>query len=344
MSLPDSVTLPLGSSAVPRRASYLIVLATVATWLLIPSLALWLLTPLLLVGALLLGVAHGACDQFVMPATHPALSQSQLRYWACFLVGYLGLAALVGLLWWWQPAATVGLFFGLTAWHWGSADAPILAAHPRYWIAHSLLRGGLLFAVPLLYWADETREIINGLLSLGGASPVSATAIFQLSLVLGTLVAGGHLLLWASYFRYGHHATARMDMLEAGLLIALLVVLPPLLSAGVYFVFWHSLHHVLRMNQLMGRHLLSRRLLLGPELGFFLRRSAPLLALSLTGLAILYGIAWWQAATESVLVSLALLVASIVTLPHALLVTLGMDTVRWRSTIIQRKRQTSLRY
>jgi hypothetical protein len=119
-------------------------------------------------------------------------------------------------------------------------------------------------------------------------------------------------------------------MLEVGLLITLLVVLPPLLSAGVYFVFWHSLHHVLRMNQLMGRPLLTRRLILGAELGFFLKRSAPLLTVSVAGLAVLYGIAWSQAATASVFVSLALLVASIVTLPHALLVTLGMDAVHWR--------------
>ncbi|SMB99282.1 conserved hypothetical protein [Hymenobacter roseosalivarius DSM 11622] len=330
MSLPDSVALPLGSSAVPRRASYLIVLAAVAAWLLVPSLATWLLTPLLLVGALLLGVAHGACDQFVVPVTHPALTQSRLRYWVAFLVGYLGLAALVGLLWWWQPAVTVAVFFGLTAWHWGSADAPALATHRRHWIMHSLMRGGLLFAVPLHYWADETRAIINGLLGLGGAAPVSPAAIAQTALVLGIVVAGGHLLLWASYLRQGHRTTARTDMLEAGLLITLLVVLPPLLSAGVYFVFWHSLQHVLRMNQLMGRPLLSRQLLLGAEIGFFLRRSAPLLALSLAGLAVLYGIAWSQAATGSVFISLALLVASVVTLPHALLVTLGMDAVRWR--------------
>ncbi|GAA3994124.1 hypothetical protein GCM10022408_00400 [Hymenobacter fastidiosus] len=324
------INRPAWGAALPRRASYGFVLVAVAVGLLAPGLAHWLLAPLLLAGMLLLGVAHGACDQFVVPATHPALARERLRYWAGFLIGYLGLALAVGLLWWWQPAAAVALFFGLTAWHWGSADAPALAPNRGQWIAHSLLRGGLLFAVPLGYWPEETRTIINDLLTLGGAMPVRAVAVAQTAVLLGPSVAVGHLLLWGSYFRQNRGGVARTDMLEVLLLTILLMALAPILSAGVYFVFWHSLQHVLRMNQLMGRPLLSRRPALRTELGFFLRRSAPLLLLSLAGLAILYGVAWSRAATGSVFVSLALLVASVVTLPHALLVTLGMDAARWR--------------
>ncbi|MEJ7660619.1 MAG: Brp/Blh family beta-carotene 15,15'-dioxygenase [Hymenobacter sp.] len=120
---------------------------------------------------------------------------------------------------------------------------------------------------------------------------------------------------------------ALTDMREVLLLGLLLAVLPPVLSAGVYFVFWHSLQHVLRMNELMGY---PGRALAGAGLGFFLRRSAPLLAISVAALAVLYGAAWARAASGPVLLSLALLVASVVTLPHALLVTLGLDAARWR--------------
>ncbi|GAA3922763.1 Brp/Blh family beta-carotene 15,15'-dioxygenase [Hymenobacter algoricola] len=330
MAPATSILLPAWSAAVPRRASYVAVLTAVVVQLLAPGVAPWLLAPLLLIGLLVLGVAHGACDQFVVPATHPALVRSRFRYWASFLFGYLGLAALVGLLWWWQPAATVALFFGLTAWHWGSADASVFFANRGHWVAHSLLRGALLFAVPLGHWPEETRAIINGLLTLAGALPISAGAVQQASVVVVALVGIGHLVLWTSYFQQGRGVLARTDMLEVLLLTALLLVLSPLFSAGVYFIFWHSLQHVLRMNQLMGRPADSRQLLLRIELGFFLRRSAPLLLVSTTGLAILYGIAWSQAAPSSVFVSLALVVASVVTLPHALLVTLGMDAARWR--------------
>ena len=313
----------------PQRYSYAAVLLAVAVGLLAPAAANWLVGPALLVGMVLLGVAHGACDQFVVPATHPALAHSPVRYWAGFLGGYLGLAAAVGALWWWQPGVAVALFFALTAWHWGSADAP-LARHRVQWVAHSLLRGGLLFGVPLWHRPTETQATVNGLLTLAGATPVGMPAIAQATAVLVPVVVVGHLLLWGSYVWQQQRYLARTDAFEVLLLTVLLVVLPPILSGTVYFVYWHSLQHVLRMNQLMDRPTATAWGGLWTELRFFLRRSAPLLLISVAGLAVLFGLAWARAAGPSVLVSLALLAASVVTLPHALLVTLGMDAARWR--------------
>ena len=314
----------------PRRYSYAVVLAAVAVGLLAPGWAGRVLGPALLLGLVLLGVAHGACDQYVVPATHPALARDQRRYWAVFLGGYLGLAAAVGLLWWWRPGLAAAFFFGLSAWHWGSADAPATARYRGQWLAHSLLRGGLIFAVPLWLWPAETRALTNSLLALMGAAPVSAAATSTVAHWLGLLVLAGHGLLWASYVLTQQHKLASIDLVEVLLLSLLLAVLPPLLAAGVYFVFWHSLQHVLRMNTLLGQPTAGGRRTLWAGLGFFLRQAAPLLAVSVAGLAVLYGLAWARAASGPALVSLALLVASVVTLPHALLVTLGLDAARWR--------------
>lgn len=318
----------LGTRLGPLRYSYAAVLGAAALGLLAPGWAGWVLGPVLLLGLLGLGVAHGACDQFVVPATHPALARHHWRYWAAFLGGYLGLAAAMGALWWWRPGLAVAFFFGLSAWHWGSGDAPTAARYRGQWLAHSLLRGSLIFVVPLLAWPRETRELTNGLLQLTGALPVSAVALATAAQLLGPLVLAGHLALWGSYLATGQAALARTDALEALLLLLLLLVLPPVLSGSVYFVFWHSLQHVLRMNTLLGRPATGRPL--RAELGFFLRRAAPLLAVSLAALGVLYGWQWQRAASAPVLISLALLVASVVTLPHALLVTLGLDATRWR--------------
>ena len=324
------VHVPAHSAAPPQRYSYAAVLGAVAVGLVAPSYANWLLGPVLLAGMVLLGVAHGACDQFVVPATHPALARGQGRYWAAFLGGYLGLAAAVGLLWWQQPGLTLVLFFGLTAWHWGSGDAPQQAVGRGQWLAHSLLRGSLLFAVPLWHWPTETQAIVNGLLALTGAAPVGLAFLGPAAAGLALAIVLGHGVLWLGYVRQGQRDLARTDALEVVLLLALLLVLPPVLAAGVYFVFWHSLQHVLRMNQLMDRASAAERRSLWAELGFFLRRSAPLLLISVAALAVVFGLAWSWAASGTVLVSLALLAASIVTLPHALLVTLGMDAAQWR--------------
>jgi Brp/Blh family beta-carotene 15,15'-monooxygenase len=306
-------------------------LAGLVGWL-APGWAPWVLGPALLLGLVLLGVAHGACDQYVVPATHPALARDKARYWATFLGGYLGLAAAVGGLWWWRPGLAVAFFFGLSAWHWGSGDAPA-ARYRAQWLAHSLLRGALLFAVPLWFWPTETRGLINDLLALAGAAPVRADALDVAADWLGPLVLAGHLSLWGSYWLTRQLRMARTDMQEVLLLSFLLLALPPLLSASVYFIFWHSLQHVLRMNALMGQPVGGGLPALGAQLGFFLRRSAPLLAISVAGLAGLYGLAWARGAGGPTLISLALLAASVVTLPHALLVTLGLDAARWRRPV-----------
>jgi Brp/Blh family beta-carotene 15,15'-monooxygenase len=314
----------------PQGYSYVVVLGAALVGGLAPAWAGWVLGPVLLLGLVLLGVAHGACDQYVVPATHPALARRQGGYWVVFVGGYLGLAAAVGLLWWVRPGLAVALFFGLSAWHWGSGDAPTAARYRAQWLAHSFLRGGLLFAVPLWVWPVETRALTNDLLTLAGATPLCAATLAEAAHWLGPLVLAGHLGLWGSYGLMRQGQLARTDALEVLLLSFLLVALPPLLSASVYFVFWHSLQHVLRMSALMGQPFGGSLVGLWAQLSFFLRRSAPLLAISVVALAVLYGLAWARALSGPALVSLTLLVASVVTLPHALLVTLGLDAARWR--------------
>ena len=310
----------------PRRYSYVAVLAAVAVGALAPSWAGWVLGPAVVAGLVLLGVAHGACDQYVVPATRPALARDRGRYWAVFLVAYLGLAAAVGVVWCWWPGLAVAGFFGLSAWHWGSADAPAGARYRGQWLMHSILRGALLFAVPLWCWPATTRHLIDGLLALAGAVPLRPAAVALAAQYLGPAVLGGHLLLWAGYWRTGQSALAATDMAEALLLSVLLAVLPPVLSAGVYFVFWHSLQHVLRMNGLMGRPVPATWAMLRRDTGFFLRRAAPLLLVSLAALGGIYAWVWVRMGSSGpVFISVALLVASVVTLPHALLVTLGLD-------------------
>lgn len=313
-----------------QRYSYAVVLVAAAVGWLAPAWAGWVLGPALLLGMVLLGVAHGACDQYVVPAAHPALARDRGRYWLVFLVGYLGLAAAVGLLWWWRPGLAVAFFFGLSAWHWGSGDAPAAARYRVQWLAHSLLRGGLLFAVPLWLWAADTRALTNDLLALAGAAPVSAAAFAAVVRWLGPLVLAGLLGLWGSYCLTGQRQLALIDLLETLLLSLLLLALPPLLSASTYFVFWHSWQHMPRMNAVMGRPVGAGWPGLRMQLGFFWRRAAPLLAVSVLGLALVYGLAWARGAGGPAFISLALLAASVVTLPHALLVTLGLDAARWR--------------
>jgi hypothetical protein len=62
---------------------------------------------------------------------------------------------------------------------------------------------------------------------------------------------------------------------------------------------------------------------------FFARRAWPLLLASAAGLAAICPLTLVHGPTGDDWLSLALLIASLVTLPHALLVSLAMDAPRW---------------
>jgi Brp/Blh family beta-carotene 15,15'-monooxygenase len=283
-----------------------------------------------------LGVAHGACDQFVVPASQPVgVALSGWSYWWRFLVGYLGLAGTVGVLWWFWPAATVAGFFLLTIWHWGSADAPTgTQVSAGEWLTHSLVRGLLIFAVPAWCRAAETMGLVNELLAFVGAAPVGGPLFQDIATVLGLLVVGGHVVLWALYAKQARLTLLRTDLLEVLLLCVLFAALPARLSVAVYFVFWHSLQHILRLNGWLGYATTAQRRAhrseLLAQLVFFLRRAAPLLVVSCVALLVLGRVLAPHLSGETAWFSLALVVASIVTLPHAVLVTTVMDAAHFK--------------
>lgn len=312
-----------------RGFSYAVVLGSVLVGLVAPQAAALLLGPPVLAGLLFLGLAHGACDQFVMPTVRslPASLRSPVRYWLGFLVAYLGLALLMALSWWYWPGGTVGVFFGLTVWHWGTADAPQPTSYRQVWLWHGVLRGLLLFALPAIAWPTETLHIIQSLLAFAGALPLSPLVFVQVVPWLGALVVFGHVGLWTAYAIGRYNFQWRHDAFEVGVLTALFVVLPPVLALGVYFSFWHSWQHIVRLNLTWTPARQVRAI--GQELRLFGRKAWPLLLVSVVALGVLaIGIAP-RLQTPDDWLSLALVVASIVTLPHAVLVSTVLDARTW---------------
>jgi Brp/Blh family beta-carotene 15,15'-monooxygenase len=164
---------------------------------------------------------------------------------------------------------------------------------------------------------------------------VSVATFEAIALVLGVLVVGGHAVLWAGYATQRRTHFLKTDLVEVAVLTLLFVALPPRLSVAVYFVFWHSLQHILRLNGLLGYASGTTSKAARPELlaqlGFFLRRAAPLLLVSCVALLVLGHMLAPRLLDATAWFSLALVVAAIVTLPHALLVTAVMDGHRWKS-------------
>lgn len=318
----------------PHYFSYLAIASASGLGLVFPGVAPAVLGPILLVGLVVLGLAHGACDQLVLPATGHIRS-GQRAYLSRFVLGYLGLAAAAGLGWWHWPGVAVSLFFLLTVWHWGSADAPAQPGQLLLWLAHSLLRGALLFAVPARWWPAEIQHNVNGLLTFAGAVPLSTAWFTSVARGLWPLVGVGHLVLWACYARRREFKRGYTDAGEVLLLTVLFLTVPPLLALGVYFVFWHSLQHMLRLNRVFGYSTLGGHRMawatLGQEVAFFIRRALPLLLVSLAVPIGLYLLVPARLAALDTLLGIAVVTAAILTLPHALLVSVALDSGNWRA-------------
>ena len=326
------------------RPVYLMVSLSIVVGGLFPAAATAILGPPLALGLLGLGIAHGACDHLLLPAA-PAAAAGWGPWWQRgLLLLYVGLAGLVLAAWHWHPGLTIAGFFALSAWHWGSADAAVLHPAPahagRWWVLHGLARGLLLFAVPALAWPVETRLLCNDLLAFTHGQVLPEALYGQIVAGLAGAAGLGLTGLWLGYGWLGYRQALLTDVGETALLSLLLLTLPPALASGVYFVAWHSLRHVLRLLPLLPN--LPRGAQLSARLRGFWKLALPLLALSVAGLL---AVAGWLGpallARSGTVLALLLLAASVVTLPHAVLVTVVLDRRRWavRRDLVRRPLQ-----
>ncbi|MGJ3242159.1 MAG: Brp/Blh family beta-carotene 15,15'-dioxygenase [Opitutales bacterium] len=274
----------------------------------------------LLVSLVLFGIPHGSLDLAVgQKLAGGKRSDRGPGFTALLFVGYVALAGLYLLVWFGAPALALGFFLLLTAWHWGSGDASWMA---RQGYGHSpgtvgfLLdagwRGAFPMALPLLLHPEVTRSVLAGTLGLFG--PV--TGLEGLTLLLVSLGVIGAACLGLVLWMPAHRGNR---LREAGMLVALFLILDPVAAIGLYFLFWHSLPHCGRLVDLLQP---AAR----PSVGWF----APLVAIHRRGLpytagalAILGGLAVYlfgpqgAALNPLAVLGIYLVLLAIVTLPHA---------------------------
>lgn len=282
----------------------------------------------------LFGLPHGAVDHL---APERARGETPTGRGA-LLVG--GLYALLGgaylALWYLAPVASFVLFVAVTWVHWGQGDVYALVAvegvgHLRTRGQRALaaaVRGGLPMLVPLLAHPDRYREVAALLVGRFGVTAADLAPLFDpgTRLLLGTGFAALTLLaLGLGAVRGGGLADPgwRVDALETGLLWAYFLAVPPVLAVGVYFCLWHSVRHVARLALVDPRaaRALGRRAW-RPALARFARDAAPLTALSLALLGAFYLLVPVRPTDLPSTVGLYLVLIAVLTLPHAVVVSL----------------------
>jgi len=318
-------------------------LASIASAIALPELAR---TPAIqwspwLLGLFVLGIPHGAFDHRVglelkaLQRDGPvgsALPTS--RVGPGFYAAYLAAAMAVLALWFVSPIAASSGFLLMAAAHFGQGDV--------YWSRRFGLagragsvgyRGSLIvvrsvvpIALPLLAFPREfagaADELASRLFGRGSWSIPPSSVAVGLGMVGGMI---GIQVIWAAVLAWrGDGETrrsAKLDISETLLLVALFATVPPVLALGVYFNAWHSLRHVARLLMIAP----STRDLVGSGqlLSAFIEFQKRALPMSLGALAMMIALALVVGRSLVSVVDLglvALVALSALTLPHVLVV------------------------
>jgi lycopene beta-cyclase len=193
-----------------------------------PNISNIVLYILLLLGLIAVGIPHGAMDHMT-----EALSKTK-RITLPFVIKYLGLMAMVYVLWVLSPGIAVFSFILYSAWHFGETDT-------QEWGIYSPVIGlcwGVLFFIGL--FASHLPEL-NGVLSLLGAGAIDVYMnpkdIFLATLALSFVIAS-------------YNKSMQWIFLLAFLFLS--QWMPLVISFGIYFIFHHSYKGWSHLKQALG--------------------------------------------------------------------------------------------
>jgi Brp/Blh family beta-carotene 15,15'-monooxygenase len=191
---------------------------------------------------LLIGVPHGGLDGAV--ARRVGWSDG-VPAWLGFHLGYILLAALVVVLWWHWPTPSLAVFLCISGLHFGRSDIldPASAADEKvsqYWLP-LIAHGGLIsIAIPSLK-PDLVAPLFGILIGAeAGAALTNTIAMLWTTWLLAVL----------AYCAYAWFVPVwRKPLFSLLILLALVFLLPPLVSFALYFCLWHSRRHTVRIWQ-----------------------------------------------------------------------------------------------
>ncbi|MEX5719609.1 Brp/Blh family beta-carotene 15,15'-dioxygenase [Geodermatophilus maliterrae] len=298
-------------AAVPARAATVVSLAAVGA-----VVAVEVLVPggwdglawLPLAAGLLVGLPHGAVDHLV-PAWRLHRRPARL---AAFALGYAAPAAVAWLLFRAAPGPALAVFVLVSAGHFGSGEtafADLRAGRPvRRAALPAAVLGALVLLVPLVRGAREAAPVVAAAVpgSDGVLPPAVGTAVLVVVLPAAAALAVGLLL-----------ETRWPEAAEVGVLLVLVLVVPPLAAFGVWFGCWHSVRHVARV---LAADPANAADLAAGRLAAPLRRFALAAALPTAAALVVLAVLWSAADGEGDLLATTLPLLAALTLPHVLVV------------------------
>jgi Brp/Blh family beta-carotene 15,15'-monooxygenase len=281
---------------------------------------------------LILGLPHGALDH--LAPGRISSSGSTTRSILAVALLYMTLGPLYLALWFAAPTYAFLLLILLTWFHWGQGDlwtsAFLLRGEPfRSRLVRLLtifIRGGLPMLVPLLAFPEAYKTTARSAAGAFGGAPGGLDPLFEPAFRIPAGAVFATVTLLTLYLGYRGAGTKnrtawKIEAAETLLLAAYFVLVPPVLAVGLYFCLWHSTRHIARLMLIEERSSASlEQGGLAPAVIIFARESAPLTLVALGVLGALYLLTPGGTGSLSGLLGLYLVMISILTLPHVVVV------------------------
>jgi Brp/Blh family beta-carotene 15,15'-monooxygenase len=203
---------------------------------------------------LLFGMPHGAVDHYVFFRLR-GQELTMLRV-LVFCLFYLGLGGVMFLVWQASPVLGVWGFVLLTWWHWGEGDVIYHASRGgRPALFFALWRGALPMVLPVLLHPEAYVRVLEAALRASGSDNFDAVRWVSgesARLALACLVAVLGAVNWCVLLQqFWACSSLKRLALEDVALVLFLLLSEPLLGVGCYFMFWHSLRHIIVSTPLL---------------------------------------------------------------------------------------------
>lgn len=188
---------------------------------------------------------HGALDLKRLRNFIPLVgAQAATKAASCYIAILLSSFIIVV----YAPYLTLLVFALGSAWHFGRSEARFSSGptDPR-WIS-GMCRGAFVVGLPIIWHTTELKQIIDDWCYLVGTPPLHAST--WLSIAKGTQVfmlaaSVFWIVTWVRMFSCHMHNQSTLTAVGTAALVAASWVLNPLFSVGIYFLFWHSVSHIL---------------------------------------------------------------------------------------------------
>ena len=269
---------------------------------------------LLIIGTLIIGIPHGATDDYIFQQT--GLQDRLLRSPTGFYGIYILIAGIYAGLWYLIPGASLAFFLLISIYHFGQSQL-FYVKSPRFFsfkLPFYLLWGGYVLFLPLLFSYGEALPIITELI---GYEPLTQAQVSGVAIpaAIALLLVNLSFLLLA---RLQAFLTNQQVMQEIGNLVVLglLAYTTPLFVAFItYWALWHSFNSMIEITTFLSRqaHTLAVK-------GFY-QRALPLSLITFAGIGLVFWLTQSYGSRESMLAVFFIIIAA-VTVPHSILMDL----------------------